>query len=85
MKVFIWKRVENATDNHHSGGGVVIIAEDEKKAKELFLETRKKESGNPVIRGIETEPDHVYELAELNNSFIRYGEKVLIFRDAGCC
>jgi hypothetical protein len=27
MKVFIWERLEQATDNYHSEGGVMVVAE----------------------------------------------------------
>lgn len=70
MNVYIWKRIENATNNYHPEGAVVVVANTVEEAVSLAAS----EGANIV-----TPPDVVYQLAaeETKTAFI--------FRDAGCC
>lgn len=73
MKIFIWERVDNATDNYHSGGGVMVIAENIEHAMKLAEEegvTFSSKYDSPYIE---------YELQGDNEP------NVIIFPDAGCC
>ena len=72
MKVYIWQRVGECSDNRHSSGGVVVFAETEGRAREAAneLEHCKIRPGEAI--------DVVRE--------VRGGEEaVYIFPDAGCC
>ncbi len=35
MKIFVWERLEQATDNWHPEGGVMVVAETVEHAKDL--------------------------------------------------
>lgn len=35
MNVYIWKYVDQVSNNYHSDGGVVVIAETEEEARKL--------------------------------------------------
>lgn len=72
MKVFIWERVRQCSNNWHSEGGVVVIAESEERARELAnsdeeCDIKPEEAVSHVVNTDATE------------------EKVFIFPDAGCC
>lgn len=69
MKVFIWTRVEEATQNYHSEGGVVVFADTEVRARALASAERAciAEDEHPEVRDA-SGPEAVY-----------------IFPDAGCC
>lgn len=72
MKVFVWKRIEHATDNYHPEGGVVVFADTEERARELA-------NSKPGLRIDEREePDDEREVAG-------GVEAVYVMRDAGCC
>lgn len=72
MKVFIWKRIDKATDNYHTEGGLVVFAETEERARE-------------ISRGIDglglrddENPDHV-------RGVDGGSELIFVMEDAGCC
>jgi hypothetical protein len=72
MKVFVWKRIDEATDNYHTEGGVVVFAESLERAMELanaIAGCSIKESEKPdEIRNVDGDSEAVY-----------------IMRDTGCC
>ena len=70
MKVFIWQRINHATDNYHPEGGVVAIAEDLGRAVQLA-------AGKGAI--IDKRPDRTLDVCD------GASEEVFIFQDAGCC
>lgn len=72
MKVFIWQRVSQCTDNYHSEGGVVVFANTEEDARRM---ANTKEGC--CIEEAE-KPDHVRDVADGE-------EMVFIFEDSGCC
>lgn len=72
MQVFVWQRIENATNNYHSAGGLVVFAETEERARELA----NAESGCNLLA--DEVPDDVRDVAGGD-------EKVFIMPDAGCC
>ena len=72
MKVFIWKRVQQCSDNWHPEGGVVVFAADEARARELA----NKESGCEIDPG--EAPDDIRNVTSGK-------EAVYIMPDAGCC
>ena len=73
MKVFIWKRIEQASSNYHSEGGVVVFAETEARARELASA-----DGSTCEIGPTELPDEVRDV-------VGGEETVFIFCDAGCC
>lgn len=72
-KIYIWRRIERATDNYHREGGVVIVAESLEKALELS-----KSVNSLKIASHET-PDMEMEL--LGDP----PDSVVVFPDKGCC
>lgn len=72
MKVFVWERIDNATDNYHSEGGLVVFAETEDRARELA----NAQSGCELKP--EEAPDEVRDVEGGE-------EKVFVMPDAGCC
>lgn len=72
MKIFLWKRIQNATENYHSAGGLVVFAETEERARELA----NAQSGCELKPN--EAPDEVRDVASGE-------EKVFIMPDAGCC
>jgi hypothetical protein len=71
MKVYVWNRIEAATNSYHSEGGVVVFAWCEERARELAA------SNGAHIGDFEL-PDEVRDVAQ-------GGEAVYIMPDAGCC
>lgn len=72
MNIYIWQRIEKATEDYHSEGGVVVFAETEERARELA------NSDEECKIKPEEMPDHVRPCAD-------GPELVFIFPDAGCC
>lgn len=72
MKVFVWERIDNATDNYHSEGGLVVFAETEERARELA------NAKNGCKLTPEEDPDEVRDVDGGE-------EKVFIMPDAGGC
>jgi L-lactate utilization protein LutB len=72
MKVFIWKWVEECSENYHSDGGVVVFAKDERRAREI--------ANN--IKGCNIKDG---EKVDVVKSIEECEEQVFIFPDAGCC
>lgn len=70
MKIFIWHRIEHATDNYHPEGGVVAIARDLDRAVQLA-------AGKGAT--IDKTPDRTLDVHDST------AEEVFIFQDAGCC
>lgn len=74
MEVYIWRRLDQVTDNYHREGGLVIVASSLARAKELAGENDSFDCC-PVI---DKDPDHILPTTE--------SEEIIIpFRDAGCC
>lgn len=72
MNIYIWNRVEHATNSWHPEGGVVVFADTLEEA--IYLANAK---DGCEIKG-EEKPDEVRACSE--------GEKkVFIMPDAGCC
>ena len=72
MKIFIWDRVNQCSDNYHPEGGVAVIAESLQRAVEIANQL----NGCNIQKN--EMPDDVYEIKSDE-------EKVFIFPDAGCC
>jgi hypothetical protein len=70
MKVFVWKRIEQASSNWHSEGGLVVFADTLERARELAKEKKAHPAEDEL-------PDTVRECEG--------GEAVFIMPDAGCC
>ncbi len=73
MKIFIFGRVEKATNNFHEEWWVVVIAEDKEKAMSLL------DSTEATITETEWEDVVIYELKNAQEP------NIFIFPDAGCC
>lgn len=71
MKIFIWERLENVSDNWHREGGLVIVAETLDEAKALV-------ANNEYIK-IDKAPDYVYEISK------EATKRFIVFPDSGCC
>jgi hypothetical protein len=72
MKVFVWHRVDQCSDNYHTSGGVVVFAETEARAREIANAT----SGCAIKP--EEAPDETRDCADS-------GERVFVMPGAGCC
>jgi hypothetical protein len=72
MKVFVWERIEKATDSFHSEGGLVVFAATEERARELA-----NAQGGCELKPTEA-PDEVRDV-------VGGEEKVFIMPDSGCC
>lgn len=70
MKIFIWMRVEELTEEYHPQGGACVIAPDEETAIKTL-------EGNPGCKN-PGKPDYSYEVEAKE-------QKCFIFADSGCC
>jgi hypothetical protein len=77
MKVFVWKRIEHATQNYHTEGGVVVFAATEERARELAAQNQL------FPHGCEIKPEELPD--DVRNVAPDSPEAVYIFPDAGCC
>ena len=75
MKLFVWNRVDHATDNYHDEGGVMVIAETLDRAREL-LKGKTGKDERPC-GALTKEPDLVRECEG--------PDYIGVFPDAGCC
>jgi hypothetical protein len=77
MKLFIWRHVENLTNNYHEAGGCVVIGKDLEDARMFLIRTEEWLHENCQV--LTDDPDEVYTLEDnvLQASYI--------FPDAGCC
>lgn len=78
MKVFIWERINKATNSYHTEGGLVVIAETEAAARELFISR-----SDSYSDGCGPAADEAPDLVLPTNDDAQ--PKVFIFPDAGCC
>ena len=86
MRVFIFRGVEQLTDNYHSGGGLVAFADSKEHVEKLVAE-HNDAYGGPLYAGSSF---LVLEEDDWDNVIVRelYSatEPVLyVFPDAGCC
>jgi hypothetical protein len=72
VKVFVWRRVEEATNSYHSAGGVVVFAEDEERARLLAN----------AVQGCSIWPD---EAPDDVRECVGGEPAVYVMPDAGCC
>ncbi len=75
MKIFIFKRIAQVSDNWHPEWWLVIIAENKEKAMELIED-------NEDIEITEDEWETVHSF-ELKDEWIT--PRVRVMEDAGCC
>lgn len=73
MKVFVWNRIRDVSDNYHSEGGLVVFAADEERARIIANETDCVSLSDSEI------PNKVVDVAGTTE------ESVHTFPDAGCC
>lgn len=74
MQLFIWNRVDHATDNYHNEGGVVVIADTLERARAM-LDGHGDRSA--PCGAMTADPDVTRECAG--------PEYIAIHADAGCC
>jgi hypothetical protein len=74
MKIWIWERIDQVSDNWHSGGGLMVIAHDEAEAWALISAERHVE-----VTEDEWSTARVFELMGTPTP------DVIVFPDAGCC
>jgi hypothetical protein len=72
MNVYIWNRVDQASDSYHSEGGVVVFADSLDEARSLANAT----DGCEILD--KEQPDETRACAD-------GPKKVFIMPDAGCC
>ncbi len=72
MKVFVWRRIGQATNNYHSEGGVVVFAKSEKRAREI---------ANAVDGCCIEDSEAPNDVRDVTDG----KEAVYIMPDAGCC
>jgi len=96
MKVFIWERVTNATNEYHSSGGLVVVAASLERARELipatfcdslFHDDCHADDGSEcrmvLVRG-DCEALKV-EPDYVYPTYAGTDERVIVFPNAGCC
>ena len=71
MKVFVWKRVQQTTDNYHSEGGLVVFSDSIERARQM---------ANKAAGVLLRDDEHPDEVRECEG-----GEAIYIMPDAGCC
>jgi hypothetical protein len=74
MKIFIFKRIEQASSSYHPEGGLVVIAQDVEAAKELL-------KSDEDIFITEDEWMNVEQYDLLGNP----EPKFWVMEDSGCC
>lgn len=65
MKIFIWERVGNMSDNWHSEGGVVIVAKNLQEARRIYSSeeyTEEELTEEGIDNIFVSKPNRVYEL-----------------------
>lgn len=76
MQLFLFRRIEQVSENYHPEGGLVIVANDLEGAMSLIREDEHiKPTGEEWTKVI------VYELMPGHG----YQPAVYVFPDAGCC
>ena len=86
MKIFIWKYINNLTDNYHSGGGLVVIAETEAKARKKAIKAMRKDCySQRTAEECTIFPDEKPNLILSIKGLPEGSREVFIFPDAGCC
>jgi len=81
MKMFLWKYLSCVTRNYHPEGGLVIFAESLARAKELADATD--DFDCDVI--LDVDSDGVIKKPDIICETDATEERVIAFRDAGCC
>jgi len=81
MKMYLWERLDQVSENYHCEGGLVVIAKDKKEVKKLIKAKNEAEEWGPdiEIKDEEWKDVKIFEMNENNNPEIFY------FPDAGCC
>lgn len=86
MKVYIFSRVDELTNNYHKAGALVIVANDDDHAKAMIEEvnaTNYDPHAGPSIHMTEKEWDNRRVLRLADDS--RAEPELFVFEDAGCC
>lgn len=74
MKIYIFRRLDQVSDNYHSEGALLVVAKDKRELKRLVEQEKYVTISDDEMRELES-----YEL------FKKYEPKVFVFPDAGCC
>ena len=87
MKVYIFKEVEQLTDNYHEGGGLVVVAKDKEHVKELIKWANEYDKWDEThLKDAEialTEKEWEGVIVYPTNDDAK--ANVFVFPDAGCC
>lgn len=89
MNVYVFKEVEQLTDNYHNEGGLVVIARDKNHVKELIKETNKiswddSDDFTLICADISLTDEEWAEVA-IYPTTDDAKPRVFVFPDAGCC
>lgn len=76
MRLFLFERVEQVSENYHPGGGLVIVANSEEHARSLIADSAS-------IKPTDEEWAKV-RIYFLDDTFGN-APHVYVFPDAGCC
>lgn len=71
MKVFVWRCLDQVSENYHPEGGLLVVAES-------LAEAINKAEENRYIKA-DSDPDFVYDILGAVEPV------VVVFPDAGCC
>lgn len=76
MKLFIWPRASDVTENWHPEAGLVVVAEDLEDARDYM---RGHKYVGTTSDAFTTDPFFTFELAEDRERMC------IVFPDSGCC
>lgn len=74
MNVYVFERIEKATDNWHEEGGLMVVAKSVERAKEMI-------EAEPTIEVTDEEWAEVLVIAAHGDT----DERLITFPDTGCC
>jgi len=89
MNVYVFKDVEQLTDNYHCEGGLVVVAKNENHVEELIKDTNKiswDESDDFTLIGADirlSDEEWADMIVYPTNNDAE--PRVYVFPDAGCC
>lgn len=86
MFVYIFKDVDQLTNNYHSEGGLVIVAKDDVDAQNLIDETNAYRGDDWVLESADIQlTDEEWNDVIIIQADENAEREIFVFPDAGCC